>query len=116
MRIPDVPKRTTGGSWSRTMTRSTRPCPIPFPRSVARPVLAALCCVALGASRADAQQACTGETREPFAGHAFPVQASPLLVEAFQYLRFTSPVALAAVPGAADRLAVAEQGGRVFVF
>jgi len=93
------------------MTRSTRTCPV-----VPRQVLAALFCVALGSSRAEAQQSCNGETREPFAGHAFPVQAAPLLIEGFQYLQFESPVALAAVPGEADRLAVAEQGGRVFVF
>ena len=79
-------------------------------------VLAALLCVALGAAPARAQQVCDGETREPFAGHAFPVAAAPVLVEAFQFLRFASPVFVTAVPGAADRLAVAEQGGRVLVF
>ena len=92
------------------MTRSTRPGPL------SRAVLAALFCVALGPSRADAQQSCNGETREPFAGHAFAVAAAPVLVEAFQFLRFQSPIGLASVPGAADRLAVAEQGGRVLVF
>ena len=80
-------------------------------------VLAALLCVALGAHSVGAQQpVCDGETREPFAGHGFPVAAAPILVEAFQFLRFASPVLVTAVPGAADRLAVVEQGGRVLVF
>jgi uncharacterized repeat protein (TIGR03806 family) len=79
-------------------------------------VLAALLCVVLGAARARAQQVCDGETRTPFAGHAFPVAAAPVLVEAFPLLRFTNPVLVTAVPGAADRLAVVEQGGRVLVF
>src|SRR5215510_13755065 len=93
------------------MTRSTRTCPF-----VPRQVLAALFCVALGSSRAEAQQSCDGETRAPFAGHAFPVQAAPLLVDAFPLLRFQSPVLVTAVPGELDRLAVVEQGGRVLVF
>src|SRR5258705_13661149 len=83
-------------------------------RSGSPPILvpAALLCVALGAAPARAQQACDGETRESFAGHAFPVAAAPVLVEAFGFLRFTSPVLVTAGPGAADRLPGAEQGGR----
>src|SRR5262245_25697348 len=91
------------------MTRWT----CPRPRSVL--AVLALICVALTPARARAQT-CDGETRVPFAGHAFPVQATPLLVEAFQFLRFESPVLVVSVPGEADRLAVAEQGGRVLVF
>jgi uncharacterized repeat protein (TIGR03806 family) len=38
------------------------------------------------------------------------------LVDAFPFLRFTSPIFATEIPGEADRLAVIEQGGRVLVF
>ncbi|HXZ85922.1 MAG TPA: PQQ-dependent sugar dehydrogenase, partial [Myxococcota bacterium] len=52
----------------------------------------------------------------PFAGHHFPVDSSPILVDAFPYLELSAPVAVAQVPGSLDRLAVAQQGGQVLVF
>jgi len=75
----------------------------------------ALLCVALPAA-ALAQTSCGGEQRVAFAGHSFPVVAAPVLVDAYPYLLFTDPVAIAQIPGAADRLAVAQLGGQVLVF
>ncbi|HXX48964.1 MAG TPA: PQQ-dependent sugar dehydrogenase, partial [Myxococcota bacterium] len=96
------------------MTRSASlgrsPALFPFALSVA------LFCGALAAAPARAQTSCSSEQRVPFAGHAFPVDSSPVLVEAFPYLLFQSPVAIAQVPGETDRLAVAQQGGQVLVF
>ncbi len=76
----------------------------------------ALSCLVGMAVRAHAQATCGPETRVPFAGHAFPVDPAPRLIDAFRYLSFTSPVFVTSVPGAADRLAVVEQGGRILVF
>jgi uncharacterized repeat protein (TIGR03806 family) len=94
------------------MTRST-----PFGCRHAAALLA-LFCVGLLPVRAPAQTplTCGPETRVPFAGHAFPVNAPPILIDAFPHLgRFTSPVFATSIPGGADRLAVVEQGGRVLV-
>ena len=76
----------------------------------------ALFCVVLVPARAFAQATCGPETRVPFAGHTFPVDSPPVLIDGFPYLQFTSPVFATSVPGDADRLAVIEQGGRIFVF
>ena len=93
------------------MTRS-----IPFsPRRAA--LCLALSCASLAAARAHAQTACGPETRVPFAGHAFPIDGSaPVLVDAFPFLEFDMPVLAVPVPGELDRIAVAEQGGRILVF
>ncbi|MFI5316883.1 MAG: PQQ-dependent sugar dehydrogenase, partial [Myxococcota bacterium] len=40
----------------------------------------------------------------------------PVLVDAFPFLRFSSPLFVTSIPGDADRLAVIEQGGRALVF
>ncbi|HKC52834.1 MAG TPA: PQQ-dependent sugar dehydrogenase, partial [Myxococcota bacterium] len=77
--------------------------------------LAISCLVGLSL-RAHAQATCGPETRVPFAGHTFPVDPAPTLIDAFLYLSFADPVLVTPVPGAADRLAVAEQGGRILVF
>src|SRR5512147_1342485 len=91
------------------MTRSTSP----DRRSAI--VCVALFCVALASSRAHAQATCGPETRVPFAGHSFPVDAVPVLIDAFPYLTFDQPVSVTTIPGP-DRLAVAEHGGRILVF
>jgi uncharacterized repeat protein (TIGR03806 family) len=92
------------------MTRSTSP---DRRRAIVR---LALLCVALVSGRVHAQATCGPETRVPFAGHSFPVDPAPVLVDAFPYLTFESPVLVTSIPGAADRLAVAEHGGRILVF
>jgi len=91
----------------------TRSIPLEFRRAAL--CLALSCGLGLPV-RAHAQATCGPETRVPFAGHNFPVDASPELVDAFRYLSFTSPVFVTAVPGATNRLAVVEQGGRILVF
>ena len=92
------------------MTRSTSP--------IRRRALVsfALFCAALAGARAHAQTSCGPETRVPFAGHAFPVDAAPIVIEGYPGLAFNSPVLAVSVPGELDRLAVAEQGGRILVF
>ncbi|MFI5317867.1 MAG: hypothetical protein ACHQ6T_19370, partial [Myxococcota bacterium] len=92
------------------MTRST---PYECRRALA---CLALFGAALAPARAFAQASCGPETRVPFAGHNFPVDPAPVLVDAFPFLRFSSPLFVTSIPGDADRLAVIEQGGRALVF
>jgi glucose/arabinose dehydrogenase len=92
------------------MTRSTSS----IGRSAA--VSFVFCCAALAGIRAHAQTSCGPETRVPFAGHAFPVDASPMVIDGFPGLTFNAPVLAVPVPGDFERIAVAEQGGRILVF
>jgi glucose/arabinose dehydrogenase len=73
-------------------------------------------CTAVAPGRALAQGSCGPETRVPFAGHNFPIQSAPTLIDGFPYLTFSEPVAAASVPGEIERIAVAEHGGRILVF
>jgi uncharacterized repeat protein (TIGR03806 family) len=70
----------------------------------------------LGATARGQEATCGPDARVPFAGHSFPTDSSPVLIDAFPALSFTSPVFVTAAPGAVDGLAVVEQGGRVLLF
>jgi uncharacterized repeat protein (TIGR03806 family) len=76
----------------------------------------ALCGLTFGTARAPAQEICAPDAPVPFASHTFPLGPVPVLIDAFPFLTFTNPVLVTPVPGLANRLAVAERGGRVLVF
>ncbi len=78
--------------------------------------LLALGCLLVSATFARAQEICAPDAPVPFASHSFPLGPEPVLIDGFPFLSFTEPVLVTALPGASDRLAVGEHGGRVYVF